>query len=141
MKKNIRKYLVWVLIIGMSSIAFGAYMYNKPHRNIAWATPDYVRTATELYREFDEEEALANERYLNKVIGVKGTLSKIEINENVVLVLETGSAFGGIRCTMTPGQYQQLSTLEEGMEVEVKGVCTGMLLDVVLVQSVLVHPQ
>ena len=142
MKKVIRKYLMWALIMGMGGIAFGAYMYNKPHKNIARTQPDYALTATEIYREFDEKEPLANERYLNKVIAVKGELSKIEINEkgDPVLVLETGSALGGVRCTMETGQAQQIATLQEGEEVQVKGICTGMLLDVILVQGVLLHP-
>lgn len=142
MEKIIRKYLMWVLIIGVGGIAFGAYMYNKPHKNIARTQPDYTLTATEIYREFDEKEPLANERYLNKVIAVQGELSKIEINEkgDPVLVLETGSALGGVRCTMETGQAQQIATLQEGGEVQVKGICTGMLLDVILVQGVLLNP-
>ena len=143
MEKIIRKYLIWVLIMGVGGIAFGAYMYNKPHKNIARTQPDYSLTATEIYREFDEKEPLANERYLNKVIAVKGELSKIEINEkgDAVLVLETGSALGGVRCTMETGQAQQIATLQEGGEVQVKGICTGMLLDVILVQGVLLNPE
>ena len=143
MEKIIRKYLMWVLIMGVGGIAFGAYMYNKPHKNIARTQPDYSLTATEVYREFDENELLANERYLNKVIAVKGELSKIEINEkgDPVLVLETGSALGGVRCTMETGQAQQIATLQEGGEVQVKAICTGMLLDVILVQGVLLNPE
>jgi len=137
-----RKYLILVLLMGVVSIGFVAYMYNKPHKNIASTQPDYSLTATEIYREFEETEPQANERYLNKVVAITGKLSGIEANEkgDPVLVLETGTALGGVRCTMESGQTQQIATLQEGGEVQVKGICTGMLLDVILIQCVLIKP-
>jgi hypothetical protein len=143
MKNNMQKYLIWVIALGMGCMGFAAYMYNKPHKNIAATAPDYSLSAATFYQEFEENEPMANERYLNKVVAVNGNLTGIEMNENgnPVLVLETGSPFGGIRCTMEAGQYSRIATFEEGMEVEVKGICTGMLLDVILVQSVLVNPK
>jgi len=91
---------------------------------------------------FEETEPQANERYLNKVVAITGKLSGIEANEkgDPVLVLETGTALGGVRCTMESGQTQQIATLQEGGEVQVKGICTGMLLDVILIQCVLIKP-
>ena len=142
MKKIIQKNLIWVLIIGVGSVAFAAYMYNKPHKNIARAQPDYSLTSAEIYREFEETEPLANGRYLNKVVAVTGELNGVETNEkgDPVLVLEAGSVLGGVRCTMGTGQAQEITALQKGTEVQVKGICTGMLLDVILVQSILVQP-
>jgi hypothetical protein len=143
MKNNMQKYLIWVIVLGIGCMGFAVYLYNKPHKNIANTSPDYSLSAATFYQDFEENEPMANERYLNKVVAVNGNLSGIEMNENgnPVLVLETESPFGGIRCTMEAGQHARIATLEAGTEVEVKGICTGMLLDVVLVQSVLVHPK
>ena len=140
MKTFIRKYLLWALIMGMGGVAFAAYMYNKPHKNIARAQPDFSLTAAEIYQEFEADEPLANERYLNKVISVKGQLEDIEINEkgNAILVLATDAPMGDVRCTMEMEQIQPVGTLLIGQEIQVKGICTGMLLDVILVQGVII---
>lgn len=141
MKNSMQKYMIWVIVLGIGCMGFAAYMYNKPHKNIAATAPDYALSAAAFYQEFEKSEPKANERYLNKVVAVNGNLTGIEINENgnPILVLETESPFGGIRCTMETGQYARITSLEAGTEVEVKGICTGMLIDVVLVQSVLVN--
>jgi hypothetical protein len=79
-------------------MGIAAYMYNKPHKNIAVTSPDYSLSSATLYQEFEESEPMANERYLNKVVAVNGKLTihgitkpvtpqgTIEVKEGQVLV-------------------------------------------------------
>ncbi|MBK0402361.1 hypothetical protein I5M27_05155 [Adhaeribacter sp. BT258] len=137
-----KKYYLIAAVLLLMLVAFGAYyQYNKPARNLANESADLSLPATELYRQFSENEAGANQQYLDKVIQVKGVLQNVSRGNDgsLNLTLDTGSPMGGVTCEIPGTNIPEGLSLKTGREMTVKGQCTGFLMDVVLVKCVVVQ--
>lgn len=133
--KKVLLFLVPVLLIGLTA----AYlMYNKPHQNMERTEADLAISAMDLFSEFEADEAKANEKYLEKVVLVEGEVSDISTNEDgrVSLTLKSGSDLFGVICEMDDLTDHKRTEFSVGETVALKGICTGMLMDVVLVRCV-----
>lgn len=130
-KKVILGAIVLLLLIGS---LVGYRMYNKPHRDLGGATADHQLTASELFADFEASEAEANTKYLAKVIRVEGKILKVTTEENgqISLTLDAGGMLGGVICQLDPDLKE--TAFIEGEQVRLNGLCTGMLMDVVLVR-------
>jgi len=136
MKKKFWIYLA-ILFIGGASI--GMMIYNKPHKNIVKADADFQLDATALYATFEEDEAAANARYLDKVIEVTGKVKSSRTDENGILsfTLDTGNDLAGVICQMDHLTEHKNLNIQPGSTISLKGICTGMLMDVILVRCVM----
>lgn len=134
MKKYL-KYLVGLLIIGLAS---GAYMYYKPHQNIKTSKADVSLSAMEVFQAFESDESTANEQYLDKIMAVSGKVRDVSKNEEgiVSVTLDAGQDMFGVICQLDQLSKHPREDFPIGEEVSFKGVCTGMLMDVVLVRCV-----
>jgi hypothetical protein len=131
-----------ILIIGGLLALFGAavgfYFYNKPHQNIRSAKADFTVTATELFNAFETDETAANEKYLGKIIEVTGTVQEVKKDEEgkTGVTLEGGGMMFGVICKLDDFSEPKRTEFTQGEQVTLKGECTGMLMDVVLVRCV-----
>jgi hypothetical protein len=135
------KHYILTLIALFSVIVIGGlWQYNKPARDLAKESADLSISAPELYHQFSENEAQANQHYLDKVVQVKGKLQAINRGNAGVLnlILDSGSPMGGVICEVPAGNMPKGSNLQTGQELTLKGQCTGYLMDVVLVKCVIV---
>lgn len=139
MNQNTRIILLIVLIGGLIGLGIGMYMFQKPHDNLSDLKADYSLAATELFHEYETDETQANQRYLDKVIQIEGTLAEIsETGEgDAVLFLRPDDAMFGVSCAFSGADAQRALALSEGSSLSIKGVCTGMNLDVNLVRCVI----
>ena len=103
-----------VLIIGS-----GAYYWtmNKPHRDYSSEESSTIITANELYEEYFEDESLANQKYLDQMIVVEGTIT--DINSQFVILDDH------IVCTMEKGEGEKIIQLGQGKQVKLKGRCVS----------------
>lgn len=129
------------IIIGLLLAVVGsglAYMiYNKPHQNMQSAQPDFKMTATELFTQFETDESAANKKYLDKVMELNGTINSIsEEKDKVSITFDAGGMLGGVICQLDQLSEHKRTTFEAGETIQVKGICTGLLMDVVLVRCV-----
>jgi len=131
-----KKYLLLVLAIIVGGSWFVFSLYNKPHRDPATESSIKV-SAIELFNNYEKDEAAANGQYLDKVIEVSGEISEITTNQESfpVITLETGNPMFGIRCTMK----SQTPDAKNGDSVVIKGICTGYLSDVIIVNGSIVE--
>lgn len=136
---KLKKIILILFVLGLIG-AFVAYkMYNKPHVNVAETSSDITLKATKIVDDFSTDENTANQKYLDKIIKVTGTISSIETeNENIIIGL-AGNDFGNVMCYFSKENKTKLNNLKEGTKISVKGICTGFLLDVVLVECVIVN--
>ncbi|MCB0581452.1 MAG: hypothetical protein KDD10_19340 [Phaeodactylibacter sp.] len=136
MKKLLGIGLLLALIAG----GIGYFMYNKPHQNMENAKADVVLDARELFTAFEANETEANQKYLDKVVKVSGLVKEVSTDEegNVSVTLESGSEMFGVICQMDNLTQHDKTDFKPGEQVTFKGICTGMLMDVVLVRCVLV---
>jgi hypothetical protein len=116
----------------------GWYIYNKPHQGIAGSKTDITIKAGDLYKDFERNEAVANKKYLNKIIEVTGNIAEVQdVNGTSVILLEAENEAGGISCQLTNDENNKKILEKKPSEVTVKGKCSGFLIDVNLVDCVL----
>ena len=133
-----KKFLFSFGLIGLLGVGFGIYMYNKPHKDIKKSTADIKIEANQLLTDFEENEAEANTTYLDKLIEVTGTVREVSKDEegNVSVILESENPLAGVICQLDNLTAHNKTSFEPGEKVAFKGLCTGMLMDVVLVRCV-----
>ena len=141
MSKSFRIILFIILTIVAAGVSFGLYLYNKPHVNVAKLEPDAKITAHHLFTEFQKDETAANEKYLGKVIEIKGIVGEVIINENgsINIILRDPDSFSGINCAFETPVDDGVKNIVQGDQIIVRGLCSGMLLDVVLNRCILVE--
>ena len=118
------------LILG----GFAFYYANLPVAGVSGVKPEYSFTSGNLYHEFDENEEASNQKYLGKVIEVSGTVKESVKDENgQASITLDGDGMFGITCKLNDNDSKTASKIQPGDQVKVKGVCSGKLMDVVLV--------
>jgi hypothetical protein len=138
-KKNgtMKKFIIVALIISGSAFAYGYYLFNKPHQGISGREAAYTLESKQLFNEFDQNENVANKKYLGKIVCVYGKVSDKAVDAKGVLslILE-GGEMAGVGCQFDKSVIKEIQNVRKGQVIKVKGVCTGMLMDVVLVDCV-----
>lgn len=131
-KKNL--FLLSLIIL---VISFAIYkVYNKPHLDVLKTSPDIKVNANVLFNDFVSDENNANKMYLDKVLEVNGEISDINSEEEKgIIYLKTNDDFANIMCHLSEISSQNIEDLEIGTNIVVKGICTGYLMDVVLVKT------
>lgn len=133
-----KKIIFGILLLFFFGAIIGYKIYNKPHVNVAQEKAAISSTASVLLEAFSADETAANLKYLGKIIQVKGVISKVEIvNKKGSITLETEALFGSVLCTLTPEESLSIKELKIGQEILLKGICTGFLMDVVLVKCII----
>lgn len=127
--------LLIAAVILVALLIGGYYFINAPKAGVKPVKAAYSLTADDLYAEYAADEEAGNKKYIDQVLQVTGPISEILTDENqaMVLILKTSESEGGVMCTL-----EQEADLSVGEEVSVKGRCTGMLMDVVLNDGVLI---
>jgi uncharacterized protein (UPF0333 family) len=137
----VKKWRLVILIVLLAGVAGGIYAWREYNRR-AEGTSDLkaiaAKQAGELVKEFEADENKANTAYNDKVVSVQGTIVKVERNDSTQTVILAGeSAMAGVVCQFEPEQNKRLEALKPGQAIKIKGVCTGALMDVILVRCVL----
>ena len=137
---NKKRIIITILILGIIG-AFIAYkMYNKPHIDVADTKSDVVLTADKIQSDFSTNENEANKKYLEKIIEVSGEISEIIIEkEKGIITLKTNDDFGSVLCHLSDESTQKINTLSKGKTIALKGICTGYLMDVILVKCEIIN--
>ena len=137
---NKKKIIIGILILGIIG-AFIAYkMYNKPHINVAETSSDISLMANDIIKNFSSDENAANTMYLEKIIEVTGTISELKNEDGKgVVSFKTNNDFGSIQCHLSIEESKKVNVLKEGQTITVKGICTGFLMDVILVKCVIAN--
>ena len=134
------KKLILIAVVAVIAAAVtGIILFNKSHRSTADATSDYIVAAPALLQEFSQDEVAANQKYLDKVVAVQGKVKSVDTDEegNMNLTLDAADEMAGVICTIPKSDSPDAAKVAIGETVTVKGICTGMLMDVVLIRCVL----
>lgn len=136
MKKIIIAVLILIVIVAVTVFK----VYNKPHINVTKTAPDISIFYKELINEFEADENKANSKYLDEIIQISGPISKIALERGkTIITIGEEELFGNIDCHMSSEEKDDFEKLKVGQEIKLKGVCTGYLLNVVLVRTVLTN--
>lgn len=132
-----KKRLIWILsalmVIVLTAGFVGYRMYNKPHRDVQHIKAIPV-AALKLVADYETNEALANNEYLDKVLEITGEIIEISKNQKGETVISLdGTGMGTVRCTMEGAVQQEVKTKTQAT---VRGICTGYLTDVIVVRGI-----
>ena len=131
---NKRIVLITLLIILFSA---GIYIYKEYNRKPARLNnlPAVVNiNADTLISQFVLNEAEANKKYLGKVISVKGFINKIDNQQDTLLTILLGDSLlsSSVSCLMDSSYIKLKKVFTPGVQIIIKGICTGYLMDVEL---------
>lgn len=133
-----KKYLKYILLLGILGAIVGYNLINKDFENMTEAISEIQLSATQLFSDYENNEPKANKKYLDKIVEVSGRVKEVSQDENGMtsLTLETESDMFGVICQLDNLTKHARTDFKEGEEVKLKGICTGVLMDVVLVRCV-----
>jgi hypothetical protein len=129
--------LISILVLGAIAAGIGYYMYNKPVASLEKKKADVEVTASRLVADYEADEKAADSLYLGKIVLVSGKVAAVTTEEGRNKIqIETDNPMSLVICELEGGG--EAVTVKAGDEVNVKGLCSGYLSDVILVQSSIV---
>jgi hypothetical protein len=135
---NMRKKIIFgISILLCCLIAWEIYKTFKPHRNVSGDETAATLSAQDLYRDFQQDEKLANKKWVGKVIEVSGTISSVNESDSYISINLKATADGGINCSVLKKDLETGEKFKTGDSVTIKGKCSGFLMDVNLVDCVI----
>ena len=95
-------------------------------------------TAKQIVQNFQANEDSANKIYLNKAIAITGEVIEAKKNQDgkPTVTLKSDDSFSNIYCTLK----DDAAVIPSGKTVTIKGICTGFLSDVVIIDAIIVKP-
>lgn len=139
--KNRRKKYKISLLATLVVISFAAiYGYKEYNRGL----PDtrqrktlFEIDAREFLKQFEDNEAEAAARYTDKTISVSGIVGYTNITDTSATVYLNGSSLASVICEFQKDSYKVSKKLKTGDPATIKGICSGYLMDVIMVRCVL----
>lgn len=130
-----KKFIIFsTILIWMGIGIFAWYYVNKPADSLESATPDFSISSPAFIAQFNENEEAATQQYLGKVIEISGTVQDITVEENGNMSITlNGDEMFGVSCKMNKNNEKLIQKVNKGDGIVVKGICSGKLMDVVLV--------
>ncbi|WP_291131350.1 OB-fold protein [Flavobacterium sp. UBA7682] len=84
---------VFILGLILIVVGFGVYKYiYQDHRDIATEEANYSATVKEVFNAFTTNDSLANTKYLDKTLALRGKISNIDFDNKIITVDEKLSA-------------------------------------------------
>jgi hypothetical protein len=132
MKTYIKVALFAIIFLIIAGAGAGIYLFNKQHKDLQKTRPDFILTASDLQKAFENDETAATAKYVKKIIEVSGIIESVNPGEDRTLSisLKTESDLSSVICT-----FQSVAGLPEfktGNKIVLRGECSGYLTDVLL---------
>ena len=140
-KRKIVRLVMWLFLIGLVAGTFAVYYaFNMPRRNLARENSAYSLTARQLISDFRKDESVATRKYLDRAITVSGEIKSIRNLDNHSIVYSLEDAMEGVSCTVDSADVvnysSKLNQLKAGSKGTFKGRCSGMLMDIQVINCV-----
>ena len=111
-----------------------------PRRNLSRENAVYTLAAKQLISDFKQDEASATAKYLDKAIVVSGEIKSIRVLDNHSMVFSLEDAMEGISCSIDSADISKFSAkltqFKIGTKAVFKGRCSGMLMDIQVINCV-----
>lgn len=128
MKKWILYTIAFIIAVGILAAAYvWFFVYNKPHKDIENAKPDFTVTAESFIQEFEANDTASSRKYDEKVVQFSGNFNKIESADTTVSVVFD---FGGntiISAQVLPKYKNEVQALNPGTPITLKGLYNGYI--------------
>ena len=137
-KKQVKIFLFILALIVMS---FSFYrMFTKPGLDVNDVSPEVKISWSDLVNSFEKDEIKASALYLDKVIEVSGTIVDLsESDKSLVIVLGDSDKDISVICQIQDTELEDVPKVAIGDELVIKGLCTGYLMDVMLIRCKIIN--
>lgn len=121
-----------IILLGIAALLIGGgvgyYMFNKPHTDVAGATPHHTETASDLHNKVKDLNLTQPNEYNDKIVQVSGTIAKTTSTEDgSITVFLTVNDMDNVVCAMDNNYpLKDDVRLQEGKDIEIKGIFTGV---------------
>ncbi len=143
MKKRAKKFRLFLAVAIFLTVMVGLYGYSEYNRslpNTHYLEPAFRLEASTFIKEFETDESKASARYADKTISVHGVAHNIQATDTTATVfLNDGNSGSSVVCQFGRESNEEINSLKKGDPVTIKGICSGYLMDVVMVRCVLDH--
>ncbi|HEY1201235.1 MAG TPA: hypothetical protein VGE79_09655 [Niastella sp.] len=128
-----KKIIAAMLILALAGGSYGWYQYQKAPPDIRKEKGGVEITAVDLLKEFQQNETTSNMKYVDKVLVVTGTVTEVQTDSSgqATVYLQTNDLISAVICSFYQND-ESINKVKAGSPARIKGVCTGMLSDVVL---------
>lgn len=121
---------------GLILASYAYYQYNKSPLSLKNKSADISISAVKLLQEYESDESMADSKFLDKVLEVSGSFNKYEeIDGKANIYFESKDKLSNVICEME--NTDNIKSLVKGQTINIKGLCSGYLMDVILVKSVI----
>ena len=137
-----KKRILLAVLLVIIAIAIYVYReYNRTNVNISSATSSFTLSAPELIMAFTGDELVAGKKYVGKVISVTGMVKIVDKDDRGYYTLSLGdtASTSSVRCSIDSMYTDRAALIKPGMNVIVKGNCTGYNEDELLGLDVIVN--
>lgn len=125
--------LLIVVIFILLALFYVYKTYNKPHINVKKEQPIIKISAKNLQQQYNFDEAKADSLYFDKVIEVFGKI-KSTTNQNGKEIITLKGEESDVICQLNDNNKEKINVNDS---ISIKGICSGMLMDVMLVNCVI----
>ena len=124
-----KKTLKWLLIAGGSLLLTGLAVYfyfaTLSHDDTANLKADYTVEAIAFIKEFEKDYKIANKKYAEKIIAVKGIVTEIEPADTTINIKMVDTTTGSYLIFAFQEQHMaEAKKLKPGENVLIKGSCS-----------------
>ena len=126
-----------IILTIISIILFN--IYNTKKRDIHVEETNYKVYANELFNEFENDETTAGQKYINKIIEIKGKIGEITISQDKdkMIILKEKDDIFGINCMIIDKDIKSNHYLV-GDSITIKGILQGYLSDVIVNNCIII---
>ena len=138
-KKNILIIVAIIAGLGIIGGGYGFYLFFKTHKDLATVDPDFRLPAATLSNEFENDEGAASKKYIDKVVEITGLVSEVALGSDSIVnvTLSQPDALSGVICSFQGRSIDDVK-VKKGDIATIRGECSGVLLDVLLNNCVLI---
>jgi hypothetical protein len=143
MKKRVKKYRIFLAAALFVTAMVGLYGYSEYNRSLPdthYLEPAFRLEASTFIKQFETDESKANAKYADQTISVHGVAHTVQTTDTTATVfLNDGHSGTSVICQFGRESNEEIKDLKKGDPVTIKGICSGYLMDVVMVRCVLDH--
>src|SRR6478672_2602430 len=106
--------IIVVLVIALAGW-YGWKLYSEKNPDLKNSDPDFTMDAAALIQAFNKDSAAASRQYINKIVLVKGMVSKLDTSG--VVALGTTGEMSSVECNIDKRHKEDLTSIKEGANV------------------------
>ena len=133
----------WLLFMLIFSVVVAAFFYKELKRKPTDLT--HVKSvvkmdAASIAALYQTNEMQADKQYLNKVIEVSGPVSEIINQQDTFINIMIGDTLSvhKVSCLLDKTHFKNIKNYKVGQQINIKGICTGFLVDLELNRCVII---